>query len=39
MPVCTNCDSPVSLDFARVYGGDGSVDWCPRCRDGRHHDE
>ncbi|WP_449271909.1 DUF7563 family protein [Haloterrigena salifodinae] len=34
MPVCTNCENPVSLDFERAYGDDGTVDWCPRCRDG-----
>ncbi|WP_425601071.1 DUF7563 family protein [Halosolutus halophilus] len=35
MPICTRCESQVSLDFARVYGdGDGTVDWCPRCRTG-----
>ncbi|WP_425606471.1 DUF7563 family protein [Halomontanus rarus] len=33
MPRCTNCDSPVSLDFARANGGDEVVEWCPRCRD------
>ncbi|WP_449271619.1 DUF7563 family protein [Halopiger goleimassiliensis] len=33
MPLCTNCGEPVSLDFARVYGEDGTVEWCPRCRD------
>ncbi|WP_449289162.1 DUF7563 family protein [Natrinema altunense] len=35
MPVCTTCESPVSYDFARVYGEDGTVDWCPRCRTAR----
>ncbi|WP_425492739.1 DUF7563 family protein [Halosolutus amylolyticus] len=32
MPICTQCKTPVSIDFARVYGDDGTVDWCPRCR-------
>ncbi|WP_425600914.1 DUF7563 family protein [Haloterrigena alkaliphila] len=33
MPVCTNCNNPVSLKFERVHGDDGTVDWCPRCRE------
>ncbi|WP_449289183.1 DUF7563 family protein [Natrialba hulunbeirensis] len=34
MPVCTQCENPVSIDFVRVYGDGETVDWCPRCRNG-----
>ncbi|WP_449289329.1 DUF7563 family protein [Natronobacterium texcoconense] len=32
MPLCTNCDRPVSIDFARTKGNGENVEWCPRCR-------
>ncbi|WP_425491965.1 DUF7563 family protein [Natrinema longum] len=32
MPVCTSCGYNVSYDFARAHGENGTVDWCPRCR-------
>ncbi|WP_420883933.1 DUF7563 family protein [Natrialba sp. SSL1] len=34
MPVCTQCENPVSIDFVRAHGDGETVDWCPRCRNG-----
>lgn len=28
---CLNCENPVSMSFARVYGGGGEVYACPSC--------
>ncbi|WP_425607745.1 DUF7563 family protein [Natrinema salsiterrestre] len=35
MPRCTTCESAVSYDFVRAHGENGTVDWCPRCRNDR----
>jgi len=34
-PICTSCDNSVSYDFASAHGNGDTVDWCPRCRNGR----
>ncbi|MGQ3721312.1 DUF7563 family protein [Natrialba aegyptia] len=35
MPICTQCETHVSIDFVRAHGDEkaGTVDWCPRCRE------
>ncbi|WP_049896986.1 hypothetical protein [Natrialba chahannaoensis] len=33
MPVCTQCDNPVSIDFVQAHGDGETVNWCPPCRD------
>jgi hypothetical protein len=33
MPVCLQCEDPVSFDFVHAHGDGDVVEWCPRCRD------